>query len=257
MKVGLLAEIVAASDVGLQRSSNEDAFLVLEDRNLCVVADGMGGHLGGEVASHMVTSILSEEFSRNGHVGAETTPAAIGEVLAGCICQANSQIYQRGNSDARLRNMGTTVVATLLHNDHIVFASVGDSRIYRVREGKLTQISEDHSWVGELLKKNLISEEDARHHPLRNIITRALGMEDTVDVDVDVEETCPGDVYLLCTDGLTDLVDDAEILKLVTTHQHDLDLLANALLDAANAQGGADNITVGLCRIWKSDDNAS
>lgn len=249
MNVGLLADIVAASDVGLQRSSNEDAFLVLENKNLCVVADGMGGHLGGEVASTMVTSIIGEEFDKNGALSPDYSADQVGDRLVQSIVSANSQIFKRGNSDARLRNMGTTVVATVLHQSQVVFAAVGDSRIYRLRDSVLTQISTDHSWVGELLKKNLISEEDARHHPLRNIITRALGMEDNVEVDVGSEETRGGDVYILCTDGLTDLVDDETILELAEQHRDDLDALANVLLDAANDRGGADNITVGVCKI--------
>ncbi|MCA8939696.1 MAG: serine/threonine-protein phosphatase, partial [Planctomycetes bacterium] len=169
MDVGLLLDIVAASDVGLQRSNNEDAFLVLEAEKFCVVADGMGGHLGGEVASSMVTETLREVFA---NPPAEfEKPEAILQRLMAAIQKANFDIYTRGNSDSRLRNMGTTVVATLFHGGNVIFASVGDSRIYRLREGVLTQITEDHSWVGELRKKNLISEEDARNHPLKNIIT--------------------------------------------------------------------------------------
>lgn len=247
MDVGLLLDIVAASDVGLQRSNNEDAFLVLEAEKLCVVADGMGGHLGGEVASSMVTEILREAF---------TAPPAeyeavevILERLLGAIQLANREIYNRGNSDPRLRNMGTTVVSTLFHGTKVIFASVGDSRIYRLRDGVLKQITEDHSWVGELRKKNLISEEDARNHPLKNIITRALGMEEDVDVDGTWEETQSGDVYLLCTDGLTDLVEDGQIQETLKRLVNDLDEAVNALLDCANDEGGADNITVGLCKV--------
>lgn len=240
-------EIVAATDVGLQRSNNEDAFAVVDAAGLCVVADGMGGHLGGEVASSIVIRVLEEEFSKYPLNGEPPTDVAFR--LAEAVKRANLEIYTRGCADTRLRNMGTTVVAALLHQGKLIYASVGDSRIYRLREGKLEQLTEDHSWVGELRKRNLISSEDARHHPLRNIITRALGMEDTVMVDTNAADAKPGDVYVLCTDGLTDLVEDAAIARIAQQDPNDLQAVINRLVSAANALGGIDNITVGLYRI--------
>jgi serine/threonine protein phosphatase PrpC len=240
-------EIVAATDVGLQRSNNEDAFAVVDAVGLCVVADGMGGHLGGEVAASIVIRVLEEEFANHPLNG--EPPPEIATRLAEAVKRANLEIYTRGCADTRLRNMGTTVVAALLHQGQLVFASVGDSRIYRLRDSKIEQLTEDHSWVGELRKRNLISSEDARHHPLRNIITRALGMEDSVAVDTSVVPVKPGDIYILCTDGLTDLVEDAAIARIAQQDLDDLQAVITRLVSAANALGGIDNITVGLYRV--------
>jgi serine/threonine protein phosphatase PrpC len=247
MEAVLQPEIVAATDVGLQRSNNEDAFLVLADIGLCVVADGMGGHLGGEVASSIVVRVLEDEFGKSSLNG--DTPDQIADRLRHAVESANLEIYNRGCADTRLRNMGTTVVASIVHKANIVFCSVGDSRIYRIRGTRIEQITEDHSWVGELRKKNLISAEDARNHPLRNIITRALGMENAVMVDAAHTNVQPGDVFVLCSDGLTDLVDDDDIHRIVKHHWKDLKKASKALVDEANSLGGIDNITVGICRV--------
>lgn len=243
----MVVQMVTATDVGLQRKNNEDSCIVVEEAGLCVVADGMGGHLGGEIASNIAIETVSEAFKGRPRNGQDERKDA--ELLSKCIKTANKEIYRRGNADAALKNMGTTIVAVVLSGDYIVTANVGDSRIYRMRDGKLQQITEDHSWVGELRKKNLISDEDARSHPLKNIITRALGMEPTVEVDVKWEKAKAGDVYLLCTDGLTDLVPDAEISRKMAASGSNLSAMATALIETANTAGGTDNITVGLCRV--------
>jgi PPM family protein phosphatase len=243
----MIVKMVTASDVGLQRKNNEDACAILEDAGLLVVADGMGGHLGGEIASNIAIDAMTGEFKSRPKNGNDERKDA--DLLTRCIRAANKEIYRRGNMDPALKNMGTTVVAAVFHRDYIVTANVGDSRIYRLRAEELSQVSEDHSWVGELRKKNLISEEDARSHPLKNIITRALGMEPTVEVDVKWDKAKPGDIYLLCTDGLTDLVPDGEIRQAFLAHGTDLDAIAAALISAANGAGGTDNITVGLARV--------
>jgi protein phosphatase len=242
----MVVRMVTATDVGLQRKNNEDSCAVVEDTGLCVVADGMGGHLGGEIASNIAIETVIEAFKARSKDQDERKDA---ELLTRCIRNANKEIYRRGNADAALKNMGTTIVALVMARDHVVTANVGDSRIYRVREGQLSHVSEDHSWVGELRKKNLISEEDARSHPLKNIITRALGMEPGVEVDVRWEKARGGDLYLLCSDGLTDLVTDGEILKIVQKHGSNLDAMAAELIETANAGGGTDNITVGLVLV--------
>ena len=243
----MVVQMVTATDVGLQRKNNEDACVVVEDAGLCVVADGMGGHLGGEIASNIAIDTVSEAFKNRPRNGQDERKD--GELLTKCVKNANKEIYRRGNADAALKNMGTTIVAVVLSGDYVVTANVGDSRIYRMRDSKLEQITEDHSWVGELRKKNLISEEDARSHPLKNIITRALGMEPTVEVDVKWEKAKSGDVYLLCSDGLTDLVPDAEIHDRLLNGGDTLGAIAKSLIEIANAAGGTDNITVGLCRV--------
>ncbi|MCA8913200.1 MAG: Stp1/IreP family PP2C-type Ser/Thr phosphatase [Planctomycetes bacterium] len=243
----MVVQMVTATDVGLQRKNNEDACALVEEAGLCVVADGMGGHLGGEIASNIAIDTVTEAFKGRPRNGQDERKDA--ELLTKCVKTANKEIYRRGNADAALKNMGTTIVAVVLSGDYLVTANVGDSRIYRLRDGKLQQITEDHSWVGELRKKNLISEEDARSHPLKNIITRALGMEPTVEVDVKWEKAKSGDIYLLCSDGLTDLIPDSEITEKMVGSGDKLDVMSKALIDAANAAGGTDNITVGLCRV--------
>lgn len=243
----MVVQMVTATDVGLQRKNNEDSCALVEEAGLCVVADGMGGHLGGEIASNIAIETVTEAFKGRPRNGQDERKDA--ELLTKCIKTANKEIYRRGNADAALKNMGTTIVAAVLSGDYIVTANVGDSRIYRMRDGKLSQVSEDHSWVGELRKKNLISEEDARSHPLKNIITRALGMEPTVEVDIKWEKAKSGDIYLLCSDGLTDLVPDAEISRKMHAGGSNLSAIATQLIEAANAAGGTDNITVGLCRV--------
>lgn len=247
MAVSVTVDMVAKTDVGLQRSNNEDSFLLMENIGLVAVADGMGGHLGGEVASSIVAEVLAKEFETP--IAPEESEEHIIARLSDAVVRANLEIHTQGNSDVRLRNMGTTVTSALFHGSRIIYASVGDSRLYRLRGDDFEQISEDHSWVGELRRKNLISAEDARRHPLKNIITRALGMENSVEVDTGAEEVQAGDVYLLCTDGLTDLVWNHEIADIIKQHLNDLDAGAAHLLSAANEMGGIDNITVGLCRI--------
>jgi serine/threonine protein phosphatase PrpC len=243
----MVVQMVTATDVGMQRKNNEDSSVIVEEAGLCVVADGMGGHLGGEIASHIAIETVSEAFKGRPRNGQDERKDA--ELLTKCVKTANKEIYRRGNADAALKNMGTTIVAVVLGGDYVVTANVGDSRIYRLRDGKFAQMTEDHSWVGELRKKNLISEEDARSHPLKNIITRALGMEPTVEVDVKWEKAKSGDVFLLCSDGLTDLVPDGEIGKHMIAGAGKLETIAKKLIEAANAAGGTDNITVGLCKV--------
>jgi len=207
----MVVQMVTATDVGLQRKNNEDSSIIVEEAGLCVVADGMGGHLGGEIASNIAIETLSEAFKGRARNGQDERKDA--ELLTKCVKTANKEIYRRGNADAALKNMGTTIVAVVLGGDYVVTANVGDSRIYRMRDGKFSQITEDHSWVGELRKKNLISEEDARSHPLKNIITRALGIK-----------------HMIAGAG-------------------NLEAITHTLIEAANAAGGTDNITVGLCKV--------
>jgi PPM family protein phosphatase len=242
----MVVKFAAATDVGMQRKNNEDANVVIEEASFCAVADGMGGHLGGEIASHIAIETLQAAFKGRNGTSNERKDA---ELLSKSIKNANKEIYRRGNADATLRNMGTTIVACVLSGEFVVTANVGDSRIYRLRDGEFSQVTEDHSWVGELRKKNLISAEDARTHPLKNIITRALGMEPAVEVDVKWEKAKPGDVYLLCSDGLTDLVPDDEIRAILSKHGKDLAAACKDLIAAANSAGGTDNITVSLAMV--------
>jgi len=212
---------------------------------LFAIADGMGGAQAGEVASGLAAAVL-----------AEATGDERGEErVASLIQEANRRVFKRSNEDAATSGMGTTMTVALLdHADGtIAFGHVGDSRAYRVRSGELEQLTDDHSLVGELVRSGRLSPEEAESHPQRSVITRALGTEPDVDVDTFTVEVEQGDIYLLCSDGLTDMTSTRDILAAVE-ESRDLDDAARALVEAANAGGGEDNITVVLFQIAGSDE---
>lgn len=226
-----------ATDTGMVRDANEDAYSI--DGVAAIVADGMGGHAAGEVASEIAVSTLSERL-RDGVNSVE--------LLVAAVVEANAAIFQAAHSRSDQRGMGTTVVAltTLVSSDgpaQLAVANVGDSRIYRMREHHLERISTDHSYVQELVNTGHISEDEARTHPRRNIVTRALGIEPTVKVDTWILTAVRGDRFVLCSDGLVDEVADNEIRQLLIGHDQP-DAAATALVAAANRNGGHDNVTV-------------
>lgn len=243
-------EFHVKTDVGTQRTRNEDSYLIADEYALSVVADGMGGHVGGDVASELATSAIREffdtEFERNKK---RSNRRRDGDFLRKAISLANSRVFEEGSANEDLRDMGTTIVVAWFRGDYVVAGSVGDSRIYRIRQGKLTQVTVDHSWVGELRRRRLISEEEAQNHPLKNIITRALGMDRKVVVDIFLEDLQADDIYVLCTDGLTDFVDDTRIRQIVEENLDDLSKACDKLIEMANFIAGADNITVALARV--------
>ena len=233
-----LVENAALSHPGRKRRHNEDSYV--DEPPLFVVADGMGGAQAGEVAS----GIVAAAFQR---FGAE--PGAAGtERLAATIRAANRRIYERAQIDTQASGMGTTTTAALVEGDHVAIGHVGDSRAYRVRDGELEQLTQDHSLVADLIRSGKLTPAEAETHPQRSVITRALGTDPEVDVDTFTVETQPGDVILLCSDGLTSMVDDGTILRLVS-ESASLDDAARALIKAANQKGGDDNITAVLFRI--------
>ena len=199
----------------------------------------MGGAQAGEVASRLAAGTL-----REGH--GEGTPE---ERVVALIQEANRRVYQHAGEDETRRGMGTTVTAALALEDRVVIGHVGDSRAYRIRDGALEQLTEDHSLVAELVRSGKLSPEEAENHPQRSVITRALGTDPDVDVDVFSVDAQTGDVYMICSDGLTGMVDDETILQLVERHGGDLDAATQSLVSAANKQGGEDNITVVLFEI--------
>jgi protein phosphatase len=204
------------------------------------------------VASSLAVQTISGIFAKLADKTADLDSIPLDkqkELLHQGIQQANLSVFQRGNSDANLQDMGTTIAATLFRQDYVIWAHVGDSRIYRLRDGALTQITFDHSWVGELQRRNLITKEEAMQHPLKNIITRALGMERSVNVDISSDAVARGDVYLLCSDGLTDLVEDDEIETVLIENGDTPKTAAERLIDLANSRGGLDNITVGIAHV--------
>ena len=249
-------EWAALSDVGVRRDHNEDSFLADEDQGLWVVADGMGGHNSGEEASlravegmHRYMSELRYDphhANRFGKLEGLPRPA---QDLVTSIRYANERIWIEAMKDAEKEGMGTTVVGVMRHGDALILGWVGDSRCYRFRASTLEQVTVDHSLVNHLLSTGQISPDEVHTVKKGNVIVRALGLKDTVQVDLRLEPMQGGDLYLLCSDGLTDMVDDFAIGQILyEASSGDLDAACGKLISLANANGGVDNITVCLLR---------
>jgi PPM family protein phosphatase len=230
--VSPLRQVASVTDTGRRRRHNEDAYVC--EPPLFAVADGMGGAQAGELASNLAAAALRDEGSRGG--GEERVDELIQE--------ANRRVYERQTQDSSATGMGTTMTVALVEDGHVAIGHVGDSRAYLIRDRRLEQLTEDHSLVAELVRSGKLSPEEAEAHPQRSVITRALGTDPDVDVDTFSVETRPGDLFLLCSDGLTSMVDDETILREVERNRSDLGTAAKALVRAANKGGGDDNITV-------------
>ena len=239
------AETIVRTDVGRQRSGNEDSSYAKPP--VFVLADGMGGAQSGEVASQIVV----DAFAR-GLPAAATAE----ERLSMVVQRANKEIHSRSQNEIENAGMGTTVTAAYLDADAVVLAHVGDSRAYLLRDGELTRLTEDHSLVEELLRGGKLTEEQALDHPQRSVITRALGIEPIVEIDTWTYPVRPGDVVLLCSDGLTDMLPEQQIEETLV-EAPDLSTAADLLINAANDAGGRDNITVVLFRVAVADDAAA
>jgi protein phosphatase len=226
-----LGRSTGLSHPGRKRRRNEDAWVCHPP--LFAVADGMGGARGGEIASRVAATALGEPVDGSGEA----------RVVA-LIQEANRQVYERAREDSDASGMGTTITVALFENGIVSIGHVGDSRAYLIRDRKVDQLTEDHSLVAELVRTGRLSPEEAETHPQRSVITRALGTDPDVDVDVFSVEARPGDLFLICSDGLTSMVDDATILDTVEVRRDDLDGVAKELIAAANRSGGEDNITV-------------
>jgi len=240
--------------VGRQRQHNEDSYLVADEAKLFLVADGMGGHAAGEIASRIAVDSISE-FILHTKEDDGTWPHAYDEHykrstnrLMAAVRLANTRVLEAMRKDARLRGMGTTVVACLAEGDILSVAHVGDSRAYMIRDNHLQRITNDHSWVFEQVQAGMLTEAEAEKHPLRNVITRALGGALQVNPDASEIEVKEGDVFLLCSDGLTGMVPEDEILKVVTQSNGDLEKACQKLIDEANERGGLDNVTAILVK---------
>ena len=243
------------SDVGRERAHNEDAILVDSERKLVVLADGMGGYQAGEVASQLAVDVVRDDSSHLdisgadlGRIDPDTGISVAMRQLRGAIEKANNRICSVARGREELNGMGTTIVAARFYDGRVGIAHVGDSRCYRMREHKLDQLTRDHSYVQDQLEKGLISEEDAKHSPQKNLITRALGIDAIAEADVQEFRTRPGDLYLLCSDGLSDLVDDEAIQTALSSDKVPGDHI-KFLIDKANANGGRDNISVIIVRV--------
>jgi len=228
----LIGRVAAVTDPGRMRRHNEDAYVI--EPPLFAIADGMGGAQAGEVASRLATAALKEAGADGG-----------GEQrITQLIQEANRRVYDRSSSDPNTSGMGTTITVALVEDDRVAFGHVGDSRAYLIRAAQMEQLTEDHSLVNELLKTGKLSREEAESHPQRSVITRALGTDPDVDVDTFSVAAENGDLFLLCSDGLTDMVSEESILDVVERNRKDIDSALRALVKAANRGGGQDNITV-------------
>lgn len=248
-------EIAGLSDTGLLRKNNEDNLLIDKDHNLFLVADGMGGHAAGEVASKLAVETVLDFISRTENHTKPTWPfptsrefPLLWQRLMASIMAANGVIYKRSREDEILAGMGTTVVATIISNHEAIHAHVGDSRLYIFRNGRLSLTTEDHSWIQEQMNSGNLTLEEANRHPLRNVITRALGGAPVVSVDISSIKLKPKDILLLCTDGLTTMLNDDEICQIMS-QSNELSVIADNLVSGANEHGGHDNTTVVLIRI--------
>jgi PPM family protein phosphatase len=255
MKTKDSVEVAGATDPGCVRKNNEDNFTVDPELGLLVVADGMGGHNSGEVASDIASKTILE-FARRMLGGKKSllpeggTPSLSprGRQLEYFVKTANTMIYEKGREFPKNAGMGTTVVAALVDGRSLTVAHVGDSRLYLWRAGELTQLTEDHSLVGEQVKRGQITAAEASHSNLQNILTRALGAEGGVQVDVADHPLLPGDLVLLATDGLSKMVSDEEVARTITADAEP-QAVVEKLIEKARAAGGVDNVTVVAARV--------
>jgi PPM family protein phosphatase len=243
------------TNIGLKRAHNEDSFFMPEEAKLAIVADGMGGHASGEVASKMAVDTVAEHFRNTSEDAELTWPYKLdgpdkydANRLTTGIKLANLRIYDKAQKDENCHGMGTTIVASLFLDDKVLIGHVGDSRVYRLRDGQLMQLTEDHSLLNDYIRMKRLSADDVGKFPHKNVIVRALGMKESVQVDLLSDQMRVGDTYLLCSDGLSGMVDDPGLAYILQEEQ-DLDTACERLIHAANRNGGVDNITCVLARL--------
>lgn len=258
MNLSAKIDFAEISDVGRVRDHNEDAIGSVGDIGLMVLADGMGGYNAGEVASGIAVEIVTEmatdgaDREERNDIDSHSGLMRQSIVLRDAVYRANKIIYQTAQSQTNCEGMGTTIVACMFYDDKISIAHVGDSRAYRLRAGQLEQITMDHSLLQELVDRGFYSAEEAQRSTNRNYVTRALGVEPTVDVEVHEHAVLPDDVYLLCSDGLPDMVEDDDIHLTISTFNASLDVVGQQLIDLANDHGGRDNVSVMLAQVNES-----
>ena len=244
------------SDVGKKRGHNEDHLLLAPELGLFIVCDGMGGHAAGEVASKVAVDAINEFVVLTSGDEEITWPFGLdenisydGNRLKTAIRFANRKVLEATRERSEYEGMATTVAAVLVDGKSANLGHVGDSRVYLVRDGRIDQLTSDHSWVNEQIQSGVISADQARSHPLRNVVTRALGGKPDLQVDMQVHKIEPGDLLLLCSDGLTTMIADEDIARVIGEAGGDVEKAARALVAAANTRGGEDNITVLLLRF--------
>jgi protein phosphatase len=254
MDMSTVLEIVASSNPGMVRTNNEDAVMANPTRGFVVLADGMGGYNAGEVASGMATALLGSELDR---AFLEREPSSIdasgkswAEVtLEAEMARVNGAIYQASQSQPQYAGMGTTLVVAVFHDNKVTVGHIGDSRMYRLRGDDFQQVTRDHSLLQEQMDAGLITAEQARHSQNKNLVTRAVGIDPEVAAEIHDHPVLPGDVYLLCSDGLNDMVEDDEIAMTLGALSANLELCAMQLIQMANDNGGRDNVSVILVKV--------
>jgi protein phosphatase len=260
--LGLKFTAAGKTDIGLVRSGNEDSFRIIDDSNLFIVADGMGGHQAGEVASKEACDIIdlcftqmADEILADDVLAIPAKFPKVGELMVKSIRIANRSIYRKSVNDASLAGMGTTIVAAVIDGNMINIAHAGDSRAYRLTGDKLVQLTSDHSWVAELQKNGMYTEAEANQMAGKNVITRALGVHDAVDIDYRCDKLTEGETYIFCTDGLCGFAEDEIIYSVASQCGGDVQKICDNLVNLANDRGGQDNVTVVAVRIDKIDED--
>ena len=241
-------EFFSQTDPGLTRANNEDAVGFDAETQLCIVADGMGGYNAGEIASGMAVAFIQSEMTRwLAQAMRLADPKQVRRAMEICVENTNLSILKAAHANSQYAGMGTTLVVGVFQRDHLVLGHIGDSRCYRLRQARLTHMTRDHSLLQEQLDAGLISPEEAASSSQKNLVTRALGVEELVALEVHEHDVQADDIFLMCSDGLTDMTDDLEIAKTLMT-ETTLQAMAQRLINVANANGGRDNISVLLVR---------
>jgi protein phosphatase len=256
LNVSSAIEVVRLTDVGKVRDHNEDAVASDLSIGLLALADGMGGYRAGEVASEIAVLLIASEITQSlldkshaGQASSDLRPEA--QLLVNAVARANAAIYQISQDQPQCAGMGTTLVAGVFADNKLVVGHIGDSRMYRLRASQLTQLTEDHSLVQEQINAGLITQEQAKISSNKNLVTRALGIETEVELELQQFDVEIGDYYLLCSDGLSDLVSDTEIAEILLEANGNITHAANQLIHTANEHGGVDNISVMLAKVKK------
>jgi protein phosphatase len=257
MDLTQVLEIASCTDPGMVRSHNEDSIAADPAHGLVVLADGMGGYNAGEVASGMATTVIVTEMQQilanaaPHQIDPRTNQEIARRLVREQVLKANTSIYQAAQSQPQYAGMGTTLVVGLFYDNRVLVAHLGDSRLYLLRQNKLKQITRDHSLLQEQIDSGLISAEQAKHAQHKNLVTRALGIDPSVEPEMHEYPTRPGDLYLLCSDGLNDMVDDEDIAMTLQALGANLNLAAQQLVQMANDNGGRDNVSVILVRVLR------
>ena len=257
MDLSQALEIASHTDPGMVRSHNEDSIASIVEKGLVVLADGMGGYNAGEVASGMATTVITTELRQlledkaPHEVDPQTGQKAALKMLQEQVTKSNTSIYQASQSQPQYAGMGTTLVVALFYDNKMMVAHIGDSRLYRMRGDEFSQVTKDHSLLQEQIDAGMLTKEQAKHSANKNLVTRALGIDPAVEAEIHEYDTQPGDIYLLCSDGLSDMVSDEDIGMALQALGANLNLAVQQLVQMANDNGGRDNVSVILIKILR------